>query len=96
MTHSVDVEAVKAYLTGLQARICAALEEVDGSRFVEDVWQREQGGGGRSRVLADGAVFEQAGVGFSHVTGPGMPPVRDFAIIRDNKEMSVKIKLESN
>ena len=74
MTHSVDVEAVKAYLTGLQARICAALEEVDGSRFVEDVWQREQGGGGRSRVLADGAVFEQAGVGFSHVTGPGMPP----------------------
>jgi coproporphyrinogen III oxidase len=44
------------------------------ARFAEDAWQRPGGGGGRSRVLVDGAVFEQAGVGFSHVFGPGLPP----------------------
>lgn len=69
-----DVNAVKSYLLDLQERICAALEAEDGQgRFAEDDWKREGGGGGRSRVLTDGAVFEQAGVGFSHVYGAQMP-----------------------
>jgi coproporphyrinogen III oxidase len=67
-------ESVRAYLLGLQDRICAALEEVDGvAKFQEDHWERPEGGGGRSRVMSDGAVFEQAGIGFSHVFGPGLP-----------------------
>jgi coproporphyrinogen III oxidase len=62
-------------LLGLQDRICAALEQEDGKeRFREDAWQRPEGGGGRSRVLAEGAVFEQAGVNFSHVHGASLPP----------------------
>jgi coproporphyrinogen III oxidase len=70
-----DAAAVKTYLLALQDRICAALEQEDGvGRFREDAWTRPEGGGGRSRVLADGAVFEKAGVGFSHVTGAKLPP----------------------
>jgi coproporphyrinogen III oxidase len=68
--------AVQRYLLDLQDRLCAALEEVevDGrARFQEDDWERPEGGGGRSRVLAGGAVLEQAGVGFSRVFGDGMP-----------------------
>ena len=57
-------EQVSTYLKSLQDRICAALEHSDGSvRFAEDSWRRPEGGGGRSRVLKAGAVFEQAGVG---------------------------------
>lgn len=71
----VAPEAVKDYLQGLQDRICSALETEDGTaRFREDHWQRPGGGGGRSRVLSEGAVFEKAGVGFSHVTGDTLPP----------------------
>ena len=67
--------AVLAYLLELQDRICAALEEADGeARFWEDAWERPGGGGGRSRVLAGGALLEQGGVGFSHVHGTGLPP----------------------
>jgi coproporphyrinogen III oxidase len=58
-----------AYFRDLQDRIVAALEAIDGARFREDSWQREGGGGGRSRVLADGGVFEKAGVNFSDVHG---------------------------
>src|SRR5947199_627341 len=58
-----------AYFRDLQDRIVAALEALDGGRFREDAWQREGGGGGRTRVLADGAVFEKAGVNFSDVHG---------------------------
>jgi coproporphyrinogen III oxidase len=58
-----------AYFRDLQDRIVAALEALDGARFREDSWQREGGGGGRSRVLADGGVFEKAGVNFSDVHG---------------------------
>ena len=66
---------VRDFLTSLQDRICAALEHADGAaRFVEDAWQRAEGGGGRSRVLKEGAVFEQAGVGFSDVSGARLPP----------------------
>lgn len=64
-----DINAVKEYLLGLQDNICQQLEEEDGvARFAEDNWSREQGGGGgRTRVLTDGKVFEQGGVNFSHV-----------------------------
>jgi coproporphyrinogen III oxidase len=58
-----------AYFRDLQDRIVAALEALDGGRFREDAWQREGGGGGRSRVLMDGGVFEKAGVNFSDVHG---------------------------
>ncbi|MDH5359209.1 MAG: oxygen-dependent coproporphyrinogen oxidase [Gammaproteobacteria bacterium] len=69
-----DIEAVKEYLLGLQDSICQQLEEEDGAAsFVEDNWTREQGGGGRTRVLTDGKVFEQGGVNFSHVHGTQMP-----------------------
>ena len=70
-----DIFAVKTYLLGLQDRICSALEKEDGTqKFKEEVWERPEGGGGRSRVLADGAVFEQAGVNFSQVFGNALPP----------------------
>jgi len=70
-----DIEAVKDYLLTLQDQICAALElEENGARFIEDPWQRAEGGGGRTRVLANGSVFEQAGVNFSHVSGFKLPP----------------------
>ncbi|WP_148872855.1 coproporphyrinogen III oxidase, partial [Serratia marcescens] len=68
-----DAAQVKAFLLQLQDRICQRLAAVDGHDFVEDSWQRDAGGGGRSRVLRDGAVFEQAGVNFSHVYGDAMP-----------------------
>jgi len=75
LSGSIDIAAVRAYLLGLQDRICSAIEAEDGeARFAEDSWERPGGGGGRSRVLTEGAVFEQAGVGFSHVFGPGLPP----------------------
>ena len=71
--------AVRDYLLGLQGRICEALENEDGrARFDEDEWSRDGegrlGGGGRTRVLEQGAVFEQAGVNFSHVRGASLPP----------------------
>jgi coproporphyrinogen III oxidase len=63
-------ETVATYFRTVQDRICSALEELDGrGRFREDFWQREGGGGGRTRVLADGGVFEKAGVNFSEVHG---------------------------
>ena len=69
-----DISAVKDYLLNLQDRICSELAEEDGTAsFQEDAWTRPQGGGGRSRVLAEGAVFEQAGVNFSHVHGDALP-----------------------
>lgn len=70
-----EIERVRAFLTDLQDRLCSAVEAVDGdARFVEDTWQRTEGGGGRTRILRDGAVFEQAGVGFSDVSGTTLPP----------------------
>ena len=70
-----SIGEVGEYLRSLQQRIVHALEDVDGKeKFRSDDWGRDGGGGGRSRVLADGAVFEQAGVGFSHVFGEEMPP----------------------
>jgi len=70
-----DLHAVEDYLVDLQRRICAALEQEDGAaRFREDRWERPGGGGGRTRVVADGAVLEQGGVNFSRVYGAGLPP----------------------
>lgn len=69
------LEQVKAYLLDLQDRICSRLEESDGqASFKEDAWERPQGGGGRTRVIKDGAVFEKGGVNFSHVHGDSLPP----------------------
>lgn len=69
-----DKNAVKAYLLALQDSICQQLEAEDcGATFVEESWVREEGGGGRSRVLTDGAVIEKGGVNFSHVFGEQMP-----------------------
>jgi coproporphyrinogen III oxidase len=68
------VVTIEKYLLDLQDRICAALEQEDGSaRFREDRWQRTEGGGGVSRVIENGAVFEKGGVNFSRVHGAGMP-----------------------
>jgi len=74
MSDTPDIQAVKAYLHDLQDRICSALAAEDGKSFAEDSWVREAGGGGRSRVLEDGNIFEKAGVNFSHVHGEGLPP----------------------
>lgn len=73
--HNIDLNAVKTYLLALQDDICRQLEaeERGGQRFLEDSWTREAGGGGRSRVLEGGEVFEKAGVNFSHVYGEGLP-----------------------
>lgn len=70
-----DVSAVRAYLLSLQDSICAALATEDGAAdFRTDEWIRPAGGGGRTRILTEGAVFEKAGVAFSHVTGTTLPP----------------------
>lgn len=70
----MDSLAVERYLKGLQSTICAELEAVDGGvTFEEETWDRPEGGGGISRVLADGAIFEKAGVNFSHVMGASLP-----------------------
>ena len=67
-----DFDAVRVYLAALQDRLCEALEGADGgARFADDRWTRAEGGGGRTRVLRAGTVFEQAGVGFSDVSGTG-------------------------
>jgi len=72
-------DQVRAYLLDLQQRICAAIEQVDGqATFLIDDWTRPEGGhlsgDGKTRVLSDGAVFEQAGINFSHVYGASLPP----------------------
>ena len=72
---SEQTDRVDRFLRELQDRICRAIEAIDGSaRFVEDAWQRPAGGGGRTRVLKGGGVFEQAGVNFSRVHGTRLPP----------------------
>jgi len=71
----VSLQAVKDYLLDLQDRICEELAAEDGGgEFREDAWDREQGGGGRSRVMENGTVIEKGGVNFSHVFGSQLPP----------------------
>jgi coproporphyrinogen III oxidase len=69
----IDIEGVKSYLLKLQDAICESLQKEDGKAFREDSWEREEGGGGRSRVLEEGNLFEKAGVNFSHVFGSRLP-----------------------
>ena len=69
-----DSTAVRDYLCDLQTRIVAALAASDGTPFLEDSWQREEGGGGISRVIEGGKLFERGGVNFSHVMGSKLPP----------------------
>lgn len=74
MTH-INIDTVIEYLLTLQDNICNALEMADGNgKFVEDNWQRAEGGGGRTRVLTNGTVIEQGGVNFSKVSGDTLPP----------------------
>ncbi|MFN7095958.1 MAG: oxygen-dependent coproporphyrinogen oxidase [Gammaproteobacteria bacterium] len=69
------IDDVKQYLMSLQNRICTALEKMEPhQRFIEDNWVRQEGGGGRTRVMENGDVFEKAGVNFSHVYGDKLPP----------------------
>jgi coproporphyrinogen III oxidase len=70
----MDIAAVKAYLTGLQSTIVDRLAALDGGSFIRDEWQRPQGGGGITRLIENGALFERGGVGFSHVFGDNLPP----------------------
>ncbi len=75
MSAAPNLPAVRKYLLGLQDAICAALEAEDGrARFRTDQWTRAEGGGGSTRILAEGDVFEKAGVAFSQVTGRQLPP----------------------
>ncbi|MCG6898083.1 MAG: oxygen-dependent coproporphyrinogen oxidase [Thiocapsa sp.] len=75
MSDRPDADAVKTYLMDLQDRICAALRETDGGAgFREDAWERDGGGGGRTRIMQDGAVFERGGINFSQVFGERLPP----------------------
>lgn len=74
MTNEINIDSVKDYLLTLQDQICSAFTTLDGqAEFIEDDWQRELGGGGRTRVITDGAVWEKGGVNFSHVFGDGLP-----------------------
>ena len=69
-----DIHRVKEFFLSLQDTICRSLENIDQkATFQQDNWERKEGGGGRTRVLTNGALFEQAGVNFSHVYGDTLP-----------------------
>ena len=73
-----------AYIQKLQDTITAKLEEVDGkAKFQEDIWKREEGGGGRTRVIDNGAVFEKGGVNISAVYGPLAPAMQQYFKVGD-------------
>lgn len=70
-----NINAIKAYLLSLQDSLCNALQHCENTKeFHEDCWTHEKVGGGRTRVLEKGSVFERAGVNFSHVSGDSLPP----------------------
>jgi coproporphyrinogen III oxidase len=74
MGETLDINSVRAYLLQLQDHICSEIAAIDQKEsFQEDAWERKSGGGGRTRVLYEGNVFEQAGVNFSHVSGNALP-----------------------
>jgi coproporphyrinogen III oxidase len=75
----VDLAAVERFFRDLQERIVSRLGALDGKAFRRDAWQRPAGGGGITCILEDGALFERAGVGFSHVHGKGLPPSASVA-----------------
>ena len=70
----MDSNLVKGYLLGLQGRIVDSLASLDGTPFRRDEWLRPEGGGGISRLVEEGNLFERGGVNFSHVTGKQLPP----------------------
>jgi len=70
----MNLDAARDWFVSLQGAIVARLAAIDGSAFREDAWQRPEGGGGNSRVLEDGGVFERTGVNFSDVRGDRLPP----------------------
>ena len=71
---AIDLSCVRQYLLGLQQQIVGSLEQVEGAAFISDQWIRPEGGGGVSRLIEGGKVFERAGVLFSHVQGTTLPP----------------------
>ena len=75
----IEAQAVLSYLQTLQSKIVEALELVDGKNFMQDSWQRPEGGGGNTCILEGGNVFERAGVGLSHVLGNKLPPAATVA-----------------
>jgi len=77
-------EKFYAYIQDLQDRITARLEEIDGKAvFKEDIWRRKEGGGGRTRVIEEGAVFEKGGVNISKVHGPLAPAMQQYFKVGD-------------
>src|SRR5262245_54149277 len=73
-TEALPVDDVAQYLRRLHDQLTVAIEAADGAAsFRRDAWRRAEGGGGETRVLRDGAVFEQAGINFSHVRGGRLP-----------------------
>ena len=75
----INTSDIYNYLQKLQTKIIEAIELVDGKTFLQDSWQRPEGGGGNSCLLEEGNVFERAGVGFSHVLGTKLPPAASVA-----------------
>ena len=70
----MQIADIKDYLVGLQARIVSRLELLDGKTFLSESWQRPGGGGGVTKLVEDGNLFERGGVNFSHVHGDRLPP----------------------
>ena len=71
----IDSDAVYQFLTGFHDDLCQQLAHLDGGAvFADDHWQREEGGGGLTRIMTEGEVFEKAGVAFSKVNGTALPP----------------------
>ena len=82
MNHSNRFKTMEAYIATLQTQICEGLESVDTVKFIKDPWVREEGGGGLTRVIANGSVFEKGGVNISSVYGT----------LSENAAKSLKIK----
>lgn len=70
---TAEKERIKQFLLSYQTRLCRGIEAIDGKIFEVDCWDRAEGGGGRTSVLAEGAVIEKGGVNFSHVFGDNLP-----------------------
>ncbi len=83
LTPFIDTQTVREYLLGLQDRIVARFEQLDGQPFVRDIWEKpagaELGGGGLTRIIEGGNLLERGGVGFSHVVGAKLPPTAMFS-----------------
>lgn len=73
MTYNKKIQQVRSFLVNLQNEIVHAIEIVDKNNFLNDSWQRQEGGGGTTCILENGKIFERAGVGFSHVKGAKLP-----------------------